>query len=73
MTAAFARHSSDAVGLVEALQARFEPEPLPYRRHQDFALRYRQEADVVGWARYLLRVLPRATTEMTGWTGQDRR
>jgi hypothetical protein len=63
----FARTASDAAGLVATIRAQFEPESLPYRRHQDFGLRYWAAADVQGWALFIGSVLPRAIKEMESW------
>ena len=56
-----------AASLIRTVRDRFEPEPIPYRRHQDFALRYWQPEDVEGWASFIAPVLPRAIEQMQSW------
>jgi len=68
LEAQFGKSVKDPVPLVAALRAQFEPEPIPYRRHQDFMLRYFQPEDVAGWAAFILPVLPRAFEQMAAWT-----
>ena len=57
-----------AVGLLRTVRQRFEPEPMPYRRNQDFRLRYWEPRDVAGWAEFIEAALPRALEEMESWT-----
>ena len=63
----FAKTAANAPALVATVRAQFEPEPLPYRRHQDFSLRYFTPADVEGWAEMIRSMLPRAVKEMESW------
>src|SRR3989441_10310375 len=65
------KHSSNAAGMMAVVRSQFEPEPIPYRRHQDFSLRYWQPQDVQGWAAFITAVLPRATTDMASWTVEE--
>jgi hypothetical protein len=73
LRSAFAKSSSDPEALVEALMAAFQPVTTPYRRHQDFALRYFAKEDVQKWSSFLLSVLPRIVitlaSEASGPTG----
>jgi len=59
--------AESAKSLIETVRKRFEPEPIPYRRHQDFRLRYWLPADVEGWASLIASVLPRALEQMQTW------
>ena len=63
--------AESASSLVTTVRGYFEPEPMPFRRHQDFALRYWQADDVKGWATLIASVLPRAIEEMKGWALPD--
>ena len=67
LEAAFAKTADSASSLVMTVRGYFEPEPMPYRRHQDFALRYWQPEDVKGWASLIGSVLPRALEQMISW------
>jgi len=58
---AFAKHSQNADGLVDALLTAFRPVDSPYRANQDFSFRYFDEHDVRGWSAFLVNVLPRIT------------
>ena len=60
--------AESAARLVETVRGYFEPEPIPYRRHQDFALRYWQPSDITGWASLIATVLPRALVVMQSWS-----
>lgn len=60
--------AESAANLVATVRGYFEPEPLPYRRHQVFGLRYWQPSDVAGWAALILSVLPRAIEQMQSWS-----
>ncbi|HJP60173.1 MAG TPA: DUF4304 domain-containing protein, partial [Gemmatimonadaceae bacterium] len=62
LEAGFARSvgPDSARSLIETVRQRFEPETIPYRRHQDFRLRYWRPEDVEGWASFIAPVLPRA-------------
>ncbi len=64
----WSKHAMSAKELVETVRNYFEPTPLPYQRHQDFALRYWQPSDVVGWAHLIASVLPRAVEQMESWS-----
>ena len=57
-----------AAGLVSTVREYFEPEPMPFRRNQDFALRYWEEGDVKGWTTLIASVVPRAVEEMQQWS-----
>jgi hypothetical protein len=57
-----------AASLVKTVRDRFEPGSIPYRRHQDFALRYWQTSDVSWWAALIASVLPRAIEQMESWS-----
>ncbi len=67
LEAAFAKTADSASTLVKTMRGYFEPEPMPYRRHQDFALRYWRPEDVKGWANLIDSVLPRALEQMSSW------
>ena len=56
-----------ASSLIETVRKRFEPERIPYRRNQDFRLRYFRPEDVEGWASFIAPVLPRAIEQMQTW------
>jgi hypothetical protein len=56
-----------AASLMQTVRDRFEPQSIPYRRNQDFSLRYWQPSDVVGWSALIRSVLPRAIDEMQSW------
>ncbi len=68
--AGFAKSTSadSASSLIATVRGYFEPEPIPYRRNQDFALRYWQPDDAKGWAVLIESVLPRALDEMKSWS-----
>ena len=70
LEAGFARSvgPESAASLIQTVRDQFEPEPLPYRRNQDFGLRYWSPADVEGWASFIAPVLPRAIQQMQTWT-----
>ena len=68
LQAQWSKHAVSAKELVETVRTYFEPTPLPYQRHQDFALRYWQPGDVVGWATLIASALPRAVEEMETWS-----
>ena len=63
--------AESATGLVTTVRGYFEPEPMPFRRHQDFALRYWEPGDIKGWAKLIASVVPRAVEEMKGWSLPD--
>ena len=69
LEAGFARSvgPDSARSLIETVRQRFEPETIPYRRHQDFRLRYWRPEDVEGWASFIAPVLPRAVEQMQTW------
>ena len=68
LEAQFATAGAEAArDLVRTVRAQFEPEPQPYRRHQDFSLRYWTRADIEGWAAFIRSMLPRAIEEMSSW------
>lgn len=60
--------AESAESLVNTVRGYFEPEPIPYRRHHDFALRYWLPADVIVWARFIEAVIPRAVADMQTWS-----
>jgi hypothetical protein len=60
--------AESAKSLLETVQARYEPESMPYRRNGDFRLRYWEPGDVRGWATFIVAVLPRAIEEMESWS-----
>jgi hypothetical protein len=62
------RKSEDAAELMATIRAQFEPEPTPYRRHQDVGMRYWLPDDVTWWARLIVSVLPRALAQMDAWS-----
>ncbi len=67
--AQFSKWSTESAALMlTSVRAQFEPESLPYRRNQDFGLRYWQPADVGGWAALIASVLPRAIEQMKSWS-----
>ena len=59
--------AESAVSLVNTVRGYFEPEAMPFRRQQDFALRYWEPADIKGWAKLIASVLPSAFEKMQGW------
>lgn len=67
------RNPANAAGLMAAIRAQFEPEPTPYRRHQDVGMRYWLPTDVTWWARLIASVLPRAIEQMDSWSGEGAR
>lgn len=73
LLAQWSKHAESAAELVETVRGYFEPTPLPYQRHQDFALRYWLAGDVTGWATLIASVLPRAVREMETWSLPQRR
>lgn len=62
------KFSKEPAELMAAVRAQFEPESIPYRRHQDFGLRYWQLADIAGWAALIASVLPGAIEQMESWS-----
>lgn len=70
LAAGFAKSTSpeSASSLIATVRGYFDPEPIPYRRNQDFGLRYWQPNDVKGWATMIESVLPRALDEMKSWS-----
>lgn len=70
LEAAFSRSVTpeSAASLIQTVRDRFEPEPMPYRRNQDFRMRYWKPEDVAGWAEFIVAVLPRAIEEMQTWS-----
>jgi hypothetical protein len=69
LQAGFSKSTSEesARQLVAVVRGYFEPEPIPYRRNQDFSMRYWEPGDVSGWAAFIMPVLPRALEEMESW------
>ena len=69
LEAGFAKSVSaeSAASLITTVRGYFEPEPLPYRRNHDFALRYWRPEDIKGWASLIESVLPRALEQMGSW------
>ena len=70
LQAAFSKSAGpeSAGSLIQTVRDQFEPESIPYRRHQDFSLRYWQPGDIVGWSALIRAVLPRAIDEMQSWS-----
>jgi hypothetical protein len=70
LQAAFGKSTSaeSAATLITTVRGYFEPESMPFRRHQDFALRYWEAADIKGWATLISSVIPRALEQMQSWT-----
>lgn len=64
------RKSEDAAGLMATIRAQFEPEPTPYRRHQDVGMRYWLPDDVTWWARLIASALPRPLAQMDAWSAE---
>jgi hypothetical protein len=64
------RNPENAAGLMAAIRAPFEPEPIPYRRHQDVGMRYWLPTDVTWWATLIVSVLPRAIEQMDTWSSK---
>ena len=62
-----ARKYPDGPGTLETVRSWFEPADLPYRRHQDFGLRYFHPGDLAEWAAFIAPVLPRAVAAMEQW------
>ena len=62
-----ARRYPDGAAMLDAMRAQFEPAHFPYRRLQDFSLRYFQPGDLAEWAAFIVPVLPRAAEAMTQW------
>jgi hypothetical protein len=62
------RNPENAAGIMAAIRAQFEPEPIPYRRHQDVGMRYWLPTDVIWWATLIASVLPRAIEQMDSWS-----
>jgi hypothetical protein len=60
--------AESAASLVETVRGYFERSPMPYQRHQDFALRYWLPRDVIVWARFVESVVPRAIEQMESWS-----
>jgi hypothetical protein len=67
------RNPANAAGIMAAIRAQFEPETIPYRRHQDVGMRYWLPTDVTRWARLIASVLPRAIEQMDSWSGEGAR
>jgi hypothetical protein len=65
--------AESAASLIATVRGYFDPEPAPFQRHQDFALRYWREEDVAGWAPIIQSVIPRAVAQMESWTLPTRR
>ena len=64
------RTSEDAAGLLATIRAQFEPDPTPYRRHQDVGMRYWHPNDVTWWATLIKSVVPRAVAQMDAWSAE---
>ena len=64
------RNPENAAGLMAAIRAQYEPEPIPYRRHQDVGMRYWLPTDVTWWATLIRSVLPRALDQMDAWSAE---
>ena len=60
--------SESAASLIKTVRGYFEPEREPFRRMQDFGLRYWQPEDVIGWAQFIASVIPRALDDVQTWT-----
>ena len=44
------RTPEDAAAMMATIRGQFEPEPIPYRRHQEVGMRYWLPTDVTWWA-----------------------
>lgn len=64
------RTPEDAGRMLAAIRAQFEPDPIPYRRHQDVGMRYWLPTDVTWWATLIDSVLPRAVEQMDSWSAE---
>ena len=60
--------AESAASLVTTVRDQFAPAAIPYRRNQDFRLRYWQPEDVAGWAAMIIPVLARALEDMESWS-----
>jgi hypothetical protein len=61
-------YPENPAGMMAAIRGQFEPEPTPYRRHQDVGMRYWLPTDVTWWATLIASVLPRAIEQMDSWS-----
>lgn len=69
LRAAFAKAGVESANsLIKTVFDRFAPETAPYRRNQDFRLRYWKPNDVAEWAGFIEAVIPRALEEMESWS-----
>ena len=73
LQAQYEKYAEDAEGLMATIQAQFEPEPVPYRRHQEVGMRYWLRSDVTWWATLIASVLPRALVTMESWSAETAR
>jgi hypothetical protein len=64
------RNPETAAAMMAAIRAQFEPDPTPYRRHQDVGMRYWLPTDVTWWATLIVSVLPRALEQMDAWSAE---
>ena len=64
------RTPEGAEAMLAAIRAQFEPDPIPYRRHQDVGMRYWLPTDVTWWATLIDSVLPRAIEQMDSWSAE---
>ena len=62
------RNPENAAARMTTIRAQFEPEPIPYRRHQDVGMHYWLPTDVTWWATLITSVLPRAIEQMNSWS-----
>ena len=60
--------SESAKQLIQTVFDEFAQETIPYRRNQDFSLRYWEQSDIAGWATFIAAVIPRALEEMESWS-----
>ena len=56
-----------AATLIQTVRSQFEPQPHPFRRNQDFGLRFWRRGDVEGWAAFIAPLLHRAILQMQSW------
>lgn len=61
----FARYPSSEK-MLQTLRNEFLPQIEPYRRNHDFAYRYFQPSDVIGWAHFIRAPIERAIVQVAG-------
>jgi hypothetical protein len=62
-----------AAEIMAGIRMQFEPDAIPYRRHQETGLRYWMASDVAWWATLIVSVLPRALEQMDAWSAEEAR